>query len=139
MKLEYFDDYREGERRGLLLFYLAQGDQLGQLRRTFHHLSDGIEPRVEFHELPFVEPVGGCRVVAYRGEEDEGVEPLPAPGAFRWVLSAQGWRDAEALVERLAEGEPEGEAEAGTGGAGRLPLLNKGPGPEVVYAPERSF
>jgi hypothetical protein len=102
------------------LEYLADGSLDCPLLRLFHFtpqeaaelhsaiaaLSSGSATRIEVHRLPFIEPIGGCRLVLTLVDRDcdQAVRRGGEPDDFECGLTAVTWSDVAGLVEPFAEG-----------------------------------
>lgn len=54
------------------------------------------------HDLPFIRPLGGCRLILSGGAWDQGVM-CGADGAFRCQLTTSTWEDDVGLLEPFCE------------------------------------
>ncbi len=80
---------------------------------------------VAFHELPFVECVGSCRLVGELGNRDEGLFPgIENLNSFVWILAEEGWMEVAGLIEPFCGS-----------GAGGFQWLNNKPGIPVLLSP----
>ena len=73
-----------------------------QLLAAVSRLASGAAERVEVHQLPFVEPVGGCRLALVRWPWDQAVLRV-GPSAFQCGLTAGTWDNVAGLIEPFAE------------------------------------
>jgi hypothetical protein len=129
MRLEYFGDAFEG--RGLLLLYGDSVREAKALRVALRPLLAG-ETSVNIHELPFVEPIRGCRVTAESAATAASVLASPKGHGFRWVLTPPEWEDTDTMLEPFCNATAE---HAGC----RFQYLNPHEGPEVIYSTERAW
>lgn len=73
--------------------------QAAGLRAIFASLADGSRVSVDFHNLPWVEAMGGCRLVLRAGTRDAGVVPGGECNGFECVLTRGTWDNVEGLTE----------------------------------------
>jgi hypothetical protein len=71
---------------------------------------------VELHDEAWVESVGNCSLNLQRGDRNQSVRPVPA-GAFECVLTEEGWRNVEGLLEPFCESGTSGIQKCWRGGA----------------------
>lgn len=118
MKLEHLES--ESGDDDVLLLYGGAADELLALRQVVHELAAAPGRRVMLHALPFVEPVGDCRLLATSLPKDEGVALGGKPHSFKWHMAPESWRGVEEALRAFADGD----------GNERVPL-NAGAGPRV--------
>src|SRR5437870_5702904 len=75
-------------------------DAVLQLAKAFGRLSRGVVERLEIHALPYVE-AGDSRLIAVRGELDQGALERGSTKTFEWVESPARWADVAGLVVTL--------------------------------------
>jgi hypothetical protein len=82
----------------LLRIFGDEPDVCQHFRRAFEQLANGSVEEVSLTDLPGVEPLGGCSLIAKVGSRDRGV--IPDEGTvFQWVLTAGGWDNVAGLLE----------------------------------------
>jgi len=87
------------------LEYLADGSPDRPLIRLYDFTAaeaGGAAERVEFHRLPFVEPVGGCRLALVCGSWDQSVIRGSGRAEFECRFTAGNWDNVAGLVEPFA-------------------------------------
>jgi hypothetical protein len=78
--------------------------EAGQLHEVLAGLASGEIDRVDVHELPFIEPIGGCRLVLSVDWWDRGIIRGDSPEDLACGLTAEAWDDIAGLVEPFAKG-----------------------------------
>ncbi len=105
MKLEYLPEGTpECPLIRLFEFSQAEAKQFSELVKL---LGAGNREKVVLHNETWVVPVGECSVNLRRGEWNQGMRRAPS-GTFEWVLSAEGWRNVEGLLEPFCDIAPTG-------------------------------
>ncbi len=80
---------------------------------------------VAFNELPFVESVGGSRLIGELGNRDKGLLPsVKNPSSFVWILAEEGWKEVAGLIEPFCES-----------GASGFQWLNSNGGIRILLSP----
>jgi len=126
MKLEFFKDGNAG--RPMLLLYGGGTEEVELLRQAFRDVAQGRVRRLAVHNLPFVEAVEDCRLLATLGPRDIGIETT-APTDFTWTLDAESWLGTDELLAPFCDQEP----------GVRFQYLNPARGPEVLYSTRREW
>jgi hypothetical protein len=140
MKLESFDTepaperLRARDRRSepTVLLYGDAGGEVARLREALRPLTEDVGRWVALHELPFVEPVGGCALIAVSGPRVVGVwvPEARAPRIFTWTHDPLTWLQTVDLLEPFERIEPSRES---------FQFLSEGQGPRVVYSTHRGW
>ena len=126
MKLEFLVDTAGGP---TLLLYGTRSDEVTKLRKALQVLSEWPGRRLAFHELPYVEAVGDCELLAVCGSRDIGVRQPFEALSFEWLLGSSSWSNVEGLLEPFC---------VPTSGT-RCQFLNPAFGPEVIYSTQRRW
>jgi hypothetical protein len=100
MKLEYLADGSPD--CPLLRLYDFSAAEAVHLRAALIGLASGTAERVEVHQLPFIESVGGCRLSLVRKSWDQAVLKV-GPSAFECAFTAGTWDNIAGLVEPFTE------------------------------------
>ena len=101
MKLEYLADGSPDCPLDRLYDYTPAA--AGQFLAAVAGQAYGSAERVEVHRLPFVEPVGGCRLTLARRSCDRAVTRGDEPAEFECGFTAGTWENVAGLVEPFAE------------------------------------
>ena len=101
MKLEFLSD--ESSVCPLIRLYDFTPAEAAQLLAAVTALADLRAQRVAIHELPGVEPVGGCRLTLRVRSWDQGVTLRTAPADFEYGLIAGTWDNVAGLVAPFTE------------------------------------
>jgi len=126
MKLEFFKDGNAGA--PMLLLYGGDTEEVTLLRQAFRDVAQGRVRRLAVHNLPFVEAVEGCRLLAVLGSKDVGIVTA-APTDFTWTLDAESWLWTDELLAPFCREDP----------GVRFQYLNPARGPEVLYSTGREW
>jgi hypothetical protein len=102
MKLEYLADGSPD--CALIRLYDFTPAEAVQLLAAVTALASGDEERVEVHRLPFVDSVGGCRLIFVRRPWDQAIIRRPGACEFECGLTAGTWDNVAMLVEPFAGG-----------------------------------
>lgn len=102
MKLEYLADGSPD--CPVIRLYDFTPAEAGQLLTALTVLASGADERVEVHGLPFVEPIGDCRLAFVRRSRDQAVIRRPGPCEFECGFTAGTWENVAGLVEPFTEG-----------------------------------
>ena len=124
MKLEYLGDGSPD--CPLLRLYDFTPMEAAQLLRAIAALASGLAERLEVDRLPFVEPVGGCRLALVGRSWDQAVTRAGRPNEFECGFTADTWDDVAGLVEPFAEGAGGFQWLAGVPGEAALLLSDSG-------------
>jgi len=73
-----------------------------QLHAAVSGLASDATERVEVDRLPFVEPVGGCRLALVRRSWDQAVVSGAGPAEFECGFTAGTWDNIAGLMEPFA-------------------------------------
>jgi len=88
----------------LLRLYDFDQPQAKQLSELVKSLGAGDREDVALHNEAWVESVGECCLNLQRGERNQGVCTTPS-GTFDCVLSTEGWKEIEELLEPFRESD----------------------------------
>jgi len=102
MKLDYIADGSDD--CPMIRLYDFTPDEAGHLRAVLADLAAGVAGRVEVHNLPWVEPVGGCRLTLVRRSWDQAVVRGAGPTDLECGFAADTWDRVAGLVEPFALG-----------------------------------
>lgn len=114
----------------MIVMHGGRPSEVSELRQVFRKLAEQPGLRVAIHELPFIESVDPCALVAVSSSFDAGVAEAAQSTAFEWRMMPSSWDNVEGLLEPFSE--------SGYRGAG-FQFLNRGPGPEVIYSARSSW
>jgi hypothetical protein len=78
-----------------------------QMRIGFEQLASGDVDEVFLTDLPGVQPLGGCRLIAQAGSRDKGVV-RSAGNVFHWVLTPASWDNVAFLIEPFCSSQAGG-------------------------------
>ena len=106
----------------LIRLYDFTPAEAAQLLVAVTALASGEGQPVEVHGLPFVEPVGECRLDFVRRSWDRAIIHRPGACAFECGFTAGTWDNIAGLVEPFAEGAGGFQWLAGTPGEAALLL-----------------
>jgi hypothetical protein len=106
MKLESLADGSPG--CPLLRLYDFTPGEAARLREAVAALASGIAERVELHDLPWVEPAGGCRLAVARRTWDQAIVRRAEPATFECAFTADTWANIAGLIEPFADGDATG-------------------------------
>ncbi len=129
IKLEFFAPDSRSTEPPVILLYGGTSSE-AQLRDVFRVLASRIHQRVALDELPFVESVRDCRLLAAVSDHDLGVAPDPTGSRFEWTMTPASWDNSESLLQPFIDR---------TSGSGGFQYLNRGIGPQVIYSTRRSW
>jgi hypothetical protein len=82
----------------LIRIYGNEPEVCQQLQRTFEQLANGSIEEVSLTDLPGVEPLGGCCLIAQAGRRDRGIV-CKGRNVFHWVLTPATWDNVAGLIE----------------------------------------
>jgi hypothetical protein len=98
LRLDFLPESENG--RPLIPIHGDDRDAVTQLAKALGRLSRGALERLAIHDLPYVD-AAECRLIAVRGERDQGAHELGSTKAFEWVESPARWADVAGLVVTL--------------------------------------
>ena len=124
MKLEYLGDGSTD--CPLLRLYDFTPMEAAQLLSAIGALAAGLAERVEVDRLPFVEPVGNCRLTLLGRSWDQAVTRACRPTEFECGFTADTWDQVAGLVEPFAGGAGGFQWLAGVPGEATLLLSDSG-------------
>jgi hypothetical protein len=82
----------------LIRIYGNEPDVCQNFRRAFEQLAQGTAAELCLTDLPGVQPIKGCCLIAKLGGRDKGV--IHNEGSvFQWVLTQGGWNTVAGLTE----------------------------------------
>ena len=87
----------------LIRLFHFRRDEVEWLRQACRQLADG-GPAIALHEQPWVESVGGCRLVLRAAADDVGVTVPPLTHDFVLTLSSEGWREVKVKLRPFRSG-----------------------------------
>lgn len=73
-----------------------------RLKEVFEQLADGIVCEVSLTDLPGIEPLGDCCLIAQAGRRDRGIV-RKGSNDFRWVLTPGSWDNVAGLIEPFSQ------------------------------------
>jgi hypothetical protein len=126
LKVEFFEDGLEGG--PMILLYGGGPDEVALLRNAMRTLSGRVGRQLTLNDLPYVQSVDKCRLLAISADADLGVVARP-PADFEWTLSPESWHQVD---EQL---EPFCEKKRGVS----FQYLNSGGGPKIIYSTTRAW
>jgi len=126
LKLEFLADTSDGP---VLLLYGPDSDEAIALRKALGELVEWPGRKLALHELPYVEAVNQCKLLAVCTNRDIGVRKVSKSLSFEWLLSSSSWSNVEGLLEPFCV------PAVGTS----FQFLNPAFGPEVIYSTRRSW
>jgi hypothetical protein len=85
----------------------VQSSEAQQLRQLVKSLVTGDHEYIALQNEMWVESVGGCSLDLRIGTRDDGVRQVQ-PLRFECVLSPEGWRGVEELLEPFSESDSSG-------------------------------
>ena len=88
----------------LIRLYDFHSSEAAGLLAAIDTLARASAERVEVHRLPFVESMGGCRLVFVRRRHDAGIASGPLANEFECGFTADTWDNVAGLLEPFAEG-----------------------------------
>jgi hypothetical protein len=91
----------------LIRIYGNEPDVCEQFRQAFEQLANGNIDNVLLTELPGIEPLDGCRLVAQKGRCDRGII-CKGGNVFCWMLTPDSWDDVALLIEPFCSDEAVG-------------------------------
>ncbi len=84
----------------LLILYPSIPEETEKLHQALSNLLADNNTVVDFHTLPFISPVDGCRLSAQVIDEDIGTVLIERTrNHFKWQLTSQGWELVLVLLE----------------------------------------
>jgi hypothetical protein len=102
MKIEYVENGSDD--CPLIRIYGPEPAVCQQLWQVFESLAQGHVEAVSLTELPGMEPVAGCCLIAQVGQRDRGV--LRQGGnAFSWLLTPATWDNVAGLIQPFCGSE----------------------------------
>jgi hypothetical protein len=110
----------------LIRLYDFSTAEVAQLHALVSGLASGATERVEIHRLPFVEPVGGCRLALVRRPWDQAVVRGTETTEFECRFTVAAWDNLAGLVEPFMEGANGFQWLAGAPGEAALLLTASG-------------
>jgi hypothetical protein len=78
--------------------------EAGRLRAALSAPASGKTDRVVVHQLPFVEPVGDCRLVLMCQSWDQAVIRAAGPYSFKCGLTSARWHSIVGLIDPFVTG-----------------------------------
>jgi hypothetical protein len=96
MKVEFLESGSED--CPLIRIYGANPDACRRVRGVFEQLAHGDVEEASLTDLPGIEPLGSCRLIAQAGRRDRGVV-RSGGNAFEWVLTPATWDNIAGLIE----------------------------------------
>ncbi len=96
MKIEYLENGSAD--CPLIRIYGTEPEVCNQLREAFEQLANGEAREISLTDLPGVEPLGGCRLIAQVGKRDRGIV-RQGENVFYWVLTPAAWDNVAGLTE----------------------------------------
>lgn len=106
----------------LVRLYDFRPSEAAALLAAIATLASSAAERIEVHQLPFVESVGGCRLALTRCLRDTAVVRGPHPSEFECGFTAGTWDNVAGLVEPFSRGGGGSQWLAGAPGEAALLL-----------------
>ena len=103
MRLEYLA--RGSPDCPLIRLYDFQPSEAAALLAAIGTLASSSAERIELHQLPFVESVGGCELALTRRLRDLAVVRGSHPHRFECGFTAETWDDVAGLLEPFSQGD----------------------------------
>jgi hypothetical protein len=88
----------------LIRLYDFQPSEAADLLAAINMLASAAAERLEVDQLPYVESVGGCRLVFARQHRDRAIIRCPTPNEFECDFTAATWDNVSGLLEPFAQG-----------------------------------
>jgi len=105
MKIEYL---AEGSAEcPLIRLYRFDRTEVQELQQLVKSLSTSSLHEVSLKDKSWVESVGGCGINLRLGERDEGIRQR-GPLSFECVLTSDGWKNVDGLLEPFCEPDASG-------------------------------
>jgi hypothetical protein len=82
----------------LIRIYGGKPDVFQQVRRAFEQLAHGDVEEVSLTDLPGIQPLGGCCLIAQASRRDRGIV-RSAGNVFHWALTPATWNNVASLIE----------------------------------------
>jgi hypothetical protein len=82
----------------LIRIYGVEPDVCQIVRRVFEQLAHGDVEEVSLTDLPGIQPLGDCRLIAQAGRRDRGVV-RSGGNIFQWVLTPATWDNVAGLID----------------------------------------
>ena len=89
----------------LVRLYDFQPHEAADLLTAINSLASAAAERIEVHDLPFVESVGGCRLVFTGQHHDRAIVSGPNGNEFDCGFTAATWDNVAGLLEPFAKGD----------------------------------
>jgi len=105
VKLEYLP--KGSPECPLIRLYDFDQLQAKRLSKLVKSLAAGDRENVALHNEAWVESVGECCLRLQSGKRNQRIRTTPS-GTFECVLSAEGWKDIEGLLEPFRESKTSG-------------------------------
>jgi len=115
----------------VVLIYGRDEAAITALVSTFRLLAAEEAREIAIHEVPGVEAVGGCQIVATNRPRRRGAWAGEAPGAYSWSQDVEGWLQVAELADPIRRS-------TATSGAHFQFLEQKGDA-EIVLSTERAW
>jgi len=91
----------------LIRIYGNEPEVCQRFREAFERLANRGASEVSLTDLPGVEPLGSCCLVAQPGRRDRGVVRKEG-NAFCWVLTPAAWDNVAGLIEPFCNSQSDG-------------------------------
>jgi hypothetical protein len=86
----------------LIRFYGGDAQTFVQLKQAFERLASEETAVVALHDLPGVEALAGCCLVAEVGRRDRGIVRKET-NVFSWILTPGTWDNVAGLIEPFCQ------------------------------------
>jgi hypothetical protein len=115
----------------VVLLHGRDKETVEALVSSLRSLAADLVAEVPIHEMPGVNSIGGCQVVATNRSGRPGIWAESVPGVYRWSQDSEGWLQAAELAE------PVGRAAAESGA--RFQFLEAQGSATLILSTERSW
>jgi hypothetical protein len=83
----------------VVLIHGRDAATFGSLVSSFKSLATDDSKEIAIHDVPGVNSIGGCQVIATNRPGRPGIWIDTAPGSYRWLQDPEGWLQVAELAE----------------------------------------